>query len=157
MRSKRRFYIVISLLIICLIICSIGVLCLRKEVLARKKKHSIIDSFTSRDIQYLDNSLEATTMIEYQEYKATYDNVRQNVVKAFEDNYYIMMPTAMYIDRKLDKNGKINRIRLIGWPKFNGKSIEFGITVEHIVNWNSTEITKISSENEMFGKIFFDK
>ncbi len=96
-------------------------------------------------------------MIEYQEYKATYDNVRQNVVKAFEDNYYIMMPTAMYIDRKLDKNGKINRIRLIGWPKFNGKSIEFGITVEHIVNWNSTEITKISSENEMFGKIFFDK
>ncbi|ODM26179.1 hypothetical protein A7W90_08035 [Clostridium sp. Bc-iso-3] len=153
MRLKKVICLILSLLIF----CSIGILYLRKGVLERKKIWSIINSFTSKDIHYLDNSFESTTIIEYQEHQDTYNNVRKNVNKAFENNYYMMSPDAMYIDRKLDKKGKANRIRLIGWPKYNNRSIEFTITVEYITKWNDIKITKISSENELFGKIFFDK
>jgi len=130
---------------------------LRKEKLASKKTWSIIDSFTNKDIEYMDDSLEADTIIQYREYHDTYDNLRQNVVKAFEDNYYTMSKDDMYIDTKLDKIGEIDTIRLIGWREFDGESIEFNITVEYIANWNGTKVTKISSDDELFGKIFFDK
>ncbi|NLB80622.1 MAG: hypothetical protein GX800_03185 [Clostridiaceae bacterium] len=150
-KSREIIYIALTLAIIGVI----GVIYFGRAESETRKLQSIIHSFTKSDIQYLDDSVSSTTLVKYRDYKERYKNVRSNVIKAFDNDYFTMQPDSMYIDTKLSKEGDLNRVRLIGWPKVNEKEVELTIVIEYIARRNGIQIIQISSDEELFGRIFF--